>query len=68
MQPPFFLGIGTELALHATHAADHGIEVLQHILLGGPAGESCGCGVFEEGFERRGVLLNSEVGSTEVFA
>lgn len=39
MQPAFFIGVGTEFALHATHAADHGVEVLEHILLRGPAGD-----------------------------
>lgn len=68
VQPAFFIGVGTEFALHATHAADHGVEVLEHILLRGPAGDGWGRGVFEECFERRGVLFDGEVRSSEVFA
>lgn len=68
MQPAFFIGVGTEFALHATHAADHGVEVLEHILLRGPAGDGRGRGVFEECFECRGVLFDGEVCGSEVFA
>lgn len=68
VQPAFLVGVGAQLALHATHAADHGVEVLEHILLRGPAGDGCGRGVAEERFECRGVLFDGEVGCSEVFA
>ena len=68
VKPPFLVGVRGQLALHAAHAGDHGVEVAQDILLRGAAGHGGRGGLFEEGLEGRGVLLDGEVGGAEVFA
>lgn len=68
VQALLLAGVGGQLALHAAHAREHGVEVAQRVLLRGPARGGARGGVFEERLERRRVLFDGEVRGAEVFA
>jgi len=61
------LGVGGELALHAPHAGEHGVEVLDDILWGGLAVERPRGGLLEQVLDEGGIFFKGEVGGSEVF-
>lgn len=68
VQARLLLGVGGELALDAAHAREHGVEVLEHILLRGAARDGGRCRLLEQRLEGRCVLLDGEVRGSEVLS
>lgn len=68
VQARLVVGAGGELALDAAHAGNHGVDVLEYVVLRCAARDGRRGRVLEQRLEGRRILFDDEVGGAEVFA